>query len=446
MKLTFAKISTVILVLAVLVSAAAAQSVNLTLKDGTRWRGKVGDVVKVVAVERGIESTLEGTIVRAGDKFIALETTIAGATRQKVIFFGDIVSITALAEAADSKGSSAPAASEAATSSDISGKPAAASSPANKSKDTAVPAGRPTGVFYLPLEGGVGEEIRHDEIEAIGKEADKYGPGQIIVLMINTNGGLVLEAELIDETLADLQKRHRVVAWVKKAISAGCSLAMGCSEIYFMSEGTAGSVTTVRGTESVPEDQVQSHIEALVATAKRNGYSEHVARAMKLNKYLCSYDKDPVTGDITWYGDLSGEFDLSDEKSNLCFNATNAIHCKFAKGRADTYDDLAKALDLPEWKEVNDYGRRIAKKWSDTVERAKIEIPSLLTRKQFKGASGGEIERLGTIIRINEELIRWIDRAPNIAMYSFGLQKEQFERENAELRKRLADIQRQNRR
>jgi len=444
MKLTLSKISFVVLTLCLLVSAASAQSVNITLKDGSRWRGQVNDTVAVTLLERGVENKYEGTIVRAGDRFITIETMISGASRQKTIFFGDIVTISELgaaqeaprAEAAAPKGNAAKPAAPA-TNPDLSSKDASASKPAAL--------GRPTGVFYLPLDGGVGDEIRHEEIEMIGKEADKYGPGQIIVLMINTNGGLVLESELIDETIQKIQKNHRVVAWVKKSISAGCSLAMACSEIYFMTEGTAGSVTTVNGSGSLPEEQVISHIEALVETAKRNGYSEHIARAMKLNKYMCSYDKDPVTGDVTWYGDMSGEFILSDDKSNLCFNSSNAYHCGFAKGIADTEADLARLLDLPEWKEVNDYGRKIAKRWVDTVERAKEEIPKLFARRQYAGTAGDAVERIGKLIRIDEELLRWIDRAPNVALYTYGLQKEPIEREIAEYRKRLADMQRQNR-
>jgi ATP-dependent protease ClpP protease subunit len=446
MKFTISRFFVILMTLCVLASTAAAQSVNISLKDGSRWRGQVNDTVTVKILERGIENAYDGKIIRAGDSYITIETMMSGAMRQKTIFFGDIVSISSAGGPAETPKADVPATPTGAASSATSAKPAATGrdiQASQKKPDAA--AGQSRGVFYLPMEGGVGDEIRHEEIELIGKEADKHGPGQIIVILINTNGGLVLESELIDETIADLQKRHRVVAWVKKAISAGCSLAMACSEIYFMTEGTAGSVTTVRGTQSVAEEEVQTHIEALVQAAKRNGYSEHIARAMKLNKYMCSYDKDPVTGDITWYGDTSGQYVLSDDQSNLCFNSSNAEHCRFSKGTADTFEDIARKLDLPEWKEVNTYGRQISQRWKDTVERAQLEIPRLLTQRQFKGTSGGAVERLGTLIRINEQLIGWINRAPNVALYSFGLQKENLQREIAEWRKQLADMQRRDR-
>jgi aspartyl-tRNA synthetase len=37
---------------------------------------------------------------------------------------------------------------------------------------------------------------------------------------------------------------------------------------------------------------------ALVKIAREAGYSEHIARSMKLKKYMCSYDKDEETGEI----------------------------------------------------------------------------------------------------------------------------------------------------
>jgi hypothetical protein len=297
------------------------------------------------------------------------------------------------------------------------------------------------------MEGMVGVEFRHDEIEAIGKEADKYGDGQIIVLLINSNGGLVFEALQITEAIRELQKRHRVIAWIKKAISAGCSTAMSCREIYFQTEGTAGSVTTLMGGPSAPEPIQEKHAEDLVKLAVGSGYSEHIARAMKMNKYMVSYDKDPVTGEVTWYGDTSGEFVLSDDKHNLTFTSSNALHSGFSKGTADTEEELAKLLDLPKWHEVSDYGRRIAENWQHTAERAQEEIPRLISRMVYwKSGSLDSEEVLGARIQIISELVRWWDRAPNVCMMSGLPPKENLERFEADLRRDLARLRKATRR
>ena len=295
-------------------------------------------------------------------------------------------------------------------------------------------------MFFLPLEGTVGEEFRHEEIEAIGEEADKYGRGQIIVLLIDSNGGLVIESEKITDTIWELKQRHRVVAWVKKAISAGCSTAMVCDEIYFMTEGTAGSVTTLVGSASASEEQARLGIEFLAEIARRAGYSEHIARSMKLTRYMCSYDKDLETGEVTWYGDLSGEFDLSDDSHNLTFTSSNALHCGFSKGTADTEEELAKLLDLPKWHEMSTYGREIAKEWQDLVKQCKEQVPRLLRERALAGNAASQRERIGKLIQIDKKLIRWIERCPWPCRLMGLPEKEVFEREIEELRRQLARL------
>ena len=182
------------------------------------------------------------------------------------------------------------------------------------------------------------------------------------------------------------------------------------------------------------------HTEALAQLAIENGYSEHIGRAMKENKYMCSYTKDPVTGVVTFFGDLSGDHVLSDSKSNLNFNSHDALDCGFSKGTADTYDDLAKLLHLPKWNEKDDYGRKIMAQWTKTYERATEQIPLLMRRAQYwKSGSGDPVQVLGGQIQILKELIRWWDRAPNVTRMMLR-PKYQLEQELEVLKKQLADM------
>lgn len=431
MNRTTSALLSLLLVLAT-AGGAWAQSVQIRLEDGSRWRGEVSEQVEVTYLQQRVDVTIQGELITVADLYIVVEGDVAGQVRKTTIFRDDIKKMRTLG-GTDEGG-------------------AAASGRSSKSRQSA----RETasdgdddadfGVFYLPMDGGVGDTFRHDEIDMIGEEADKYGPGQIIILHINSNGGLVYESELITESIWELKKRHRVVAWVKKAISAGCSTAMVCDEIYFMSVGTAGSVTTISGSQHVPEAEAQPGIDYLVKIAREAGYSEHIARSMKLKKYMCSYDKDKETGEVTWYDDLSGEHKLSSDEQNLCFNARTAVHCGFAKGIADSEEELAHLLDLPEWREKSTYGREIAKEWQDTVERCKHDVTMLLQRRAYKGTAGDAQERLGTLISINNKIIRWVNRCPLVCYMEFGLQSaEPLERENEQLRKQLADLRRSQR-
>lgn len=417
---------TAVLMMLVLASAAlAADAVQLKLKDGSTWRGNINDTIEMRFMEHSVEQSLHCRLVQVADLYVKVEAMITGQLRQKTVFRADIVAI----KKADGSGAALPA------STDV--KPAGttgAATPASAS-DTKTSSGQC--VFVLPLDGGVGETFRHEEIEMIGKEADKAGPGQIIILVINSNGGSAYESQLIGQVIEDIKKRHRVIAWVHKAISAGCQTAMCCDEIYFMTEGTAGSVTTWdgRGT-SIKGEELEKSMEALAQIAEASGHSKFIAYAMKTNKALLSYDKDPVSGKVTFYGDLSGQYVLSDANSNLCFTASNALHCGFSDGTADTEEDLAKLLNLPKWCEVNDYGRRIAKQWQHTVEEAQEQVPLLIQRLNYKGGGSGDpIEVLSTRINIMQDLLKWNQRCPQVAAFD----RQAMERDLADLRKQLAD-------
>ncbi len=403
--------------------AVGGDAVEIRLTDGSRWRGQVSDQVQVTVREQGIEVRMQGRLVVAAEWFITLETDLAGELRRKTIFKGDILSIRTI-DGPEALGKI----------DDKTTRPKRGSHRAVETGDANQP-----GVFVLPLKKTVGTYIRHEEMEAIAEEADKYGPGQIIVLILNTPGGSVTEMEKIHEVLMKIKKRHRLVAWIKEAISAGCAIAMHCHEIYFMKEGGAGAMTAYSGQTALQGEQMQEWLRRAGDWAEAGGRSRYIAEAMIKVSKLLSYDVDSDTGERTFYPDLSGEFVLSDEKNNLVFTATQAVHSGFADGIADTEEELAKLLDLPRWHESSDYGRKIAQKWYDTVKRAERELPLLQARLSYAGSgSGDQVVILGKRIKILQEVIRWHDRAPNLMQGAPS--KQELQREIKELRKQLADL------
>ncbi len=409
------------LLLALAGPALAGERIDLRLNDGSRWRGEVADHVELKIRERGVDVELRGRIIDAGDLWIKFESEHAGEIRQKTIFKADIIAIRSI-HADEAKPTRRPSRSERREQSDES-------------------PGGGLGVFVLPMKGMVGTSFRHEEVEELAEHADQFGPRQIIVLLIDSHGGSI-EMEKVHETIREIKKRHRVVAWIKTAISAAAASAIACDQIYFMTEGTLGAMTGVPPMSDKAE-------EIWLATAERwmetGGRSKYIARAMIRAECMLSYDKDPVTGKITWYDDVSGESVLSDAESNLVFTSSTAMRCGFADGVADTEDDLANVLNLPKWYEIDDYGRRIAKEWQETVERAEHDIPLLWNRLSYAGTGSGDpVVILGKRIQIYQQLIRWHDRCPNVAESSLP-RKETLEREVKELRKQLADLKKRQR-
>jgi membrane-bound ClpP family serine protease len=219
------------------------------------------------------------------------------------------------------------------------------------------------GVFLLPWRGGVGQTACAAEIEAVAAAADKWGPGQIIVLEIDSPGGLVTEVFKVIDTIAKVRERHRVVAWVREAMSAAAVSAMACDEIYFRRDGVLGAAMVIRGADSPYGGALDKFRDEIGAAIEKNGRPRAVFDAMVLAKPVLTYTKDSASGKTTFHDritGLPGEVVLSDEKDNLTFNAGNALACGFSKGTASSGEELAPLLGLKEWHEVSDFGVKLA--------------------------------------------------------------------------------------
>jgi len=191
--------------------------------------------------------------------------------------------------------------------------------------------------------------------------------------------------------------------------------------------------------KSLDEEEMERWIRNAGRWMESGGRSPLIAAAMILAEKELSYDKDPETGRVTFYGDLSGEHVLVRKGENLTLTAHDAVACGFANGIANTKKELAELLDLPKWHEVSEHGRQIHEEWSSTIERAQEELRRLMGEMQ----RGVTPQRQLAIIR---ELIRWVDRAPNVARYEFGLPpKSVLEREERNLRRQIAEQRRRGR-
>jgi hypothetical protein len=420
---------------------AAPRANDLTFKSGQTWRGAINDTVEIVFTEGGRDRTLEGTVVRADRTMVVIETAAAdGKTSRKTIFFNDVKSMKSLGsapakDAGASSGAAAPAATE------------------GTAGETAEPVKAPAdakdfkGVFYMPIEGTVGVGMRHDEIEAIGKEADKYGPGQIIIIDIESGGGLVLEGDRIHETLKELKKRHRVVAWIKEAISAAAFTGMHCDEMYFMRVGAYGSITMFAGQTAISGAELDAWLEKISEVAKLGGRDPQVARCMVTKPLEVSYDIPEGGGpkDAIFREDTKGQFVLDRADTMLTLNAAQALACGFSDGTADTVEELAVVMGLPMWKEVNEVGRKIHRDWQRTLKEGTNELTMLMNQYEYKNTTSGDPEKIiSTRIRIITDVLRWVERCWSCAFEVMGGLPEQIkpalERELEELRRQLAEI------
>ncbi|MBT4584974.1 MAG: hypothetical protein HOC93_07840 [Phycisphaerae bacterium] len=391
------------------VSSVFAEPVELTLKDGTVWNGETGEQISLVIHKGRNKSTVEGTLSRNAGQFIVVTTD----TRDQVIFISDIDSISTESttntnvEDVDTANSEEPAEST--------------PKPTKKVKPKVGKLSK--GVFLLPLDGGVGEIIRSTEIREIAEHADTYGPGQIIILDINSPGGSVLTGVQMRDLLYDIRKRHRVIAWVDRATSGGAFLSFCCDEIYFRRSSNFGSITMWSGNfQGAAEPEMQAWITQLESVLAKSSRTPLFAAPMVVFAAQLSYDIDEETGKITYYDTTEGEFILSDGESVevLSITADQAEHCGLSDGTADTFDELAILLDLDEWNEVDEEGRKLASNWKMNLERAGIEINELFGEFNGNVEAQSNGERIMKQIKAGKKLLSWANKLGESAM-NFGL-------------------------
>lgn len=462
-----------------LLAAAPQESVQIRY-TGNTWRGAIGDRIEVTFREGGRDQTVTGVLNKVDRFAMTLEQVVVdGRTGRKVIVIGDVRSVksvdggTTATGGAGSKdapatgGSGAPKEGTGTTTG--SGAP---SEPIGAPKDGAAPptigtkseslmehpdtAGPITGpradgkktVFVLPLNGGVGTGLRVEEMDKIEKEADKLGPGQIIIMRINSPGGAVSEAEKIYESLTRIKKKHRLVAWIEEAISGGAFTGLIADELYFMDVGALGAITMYSGAESIKGRELQAWLDKIFEVCEVGGRPGHICRCMVYSAYESSYDVDPETGRVTWHEDASGEFVISKKGDNLVIGATDAVRSKFAQGRANTEYELFKAMQLDEGAFVVSHaGKRIAGDWQRLQDQCNHEVPRLVLDYQLKGTAQGAETVLGVRINALKKLIAWWDRAPN-AMWDHARNgivplKETLVEMLKDLQRQLADLQKQ---
>ncbi|MDA1008368.1 MAG: hypothetical protein O2800_05125 [Planctomycetota bacterium] len=420
-------------------AASMQDSTTLRLPSGTNWVGKVGDRVEIKARSGSAVSTIVGVVTRLTSSMIEVSVAEAsGSTSRKSVLVKAILRISTV-EAAVVAAATTTAPTDAGAAS------AAATSATPSTSTTTAGEGAKKEVFILPMDGTVGIGLRHDEIDEIAKIADTFGPGQIIVLKINSNGGLVVEGDDIHDSLKEIKKHHRVVAWIEKAISGAAFTALHADEVYFMSHGSLGSITMFGGDKSATGRELEAWLVKVGEGGEIGGRWGHIIKCMVYSPLLLSYDKDPVTGKVTWYDTLEGEFQMSNEKENLDFNAQNGLHSRFSDGTAETVEDLMKMMNLDGRFVVNLDGQKIYEKWQKLLKDADEEIPLLKSELNYKGTGSGDpMKILQSRLAIVNKLIQWSKRlGERVAGVEHQLSVKQLEQAKEQLQRELKNARQQ---
>ena len=171
---------------------------------------------------------------------------------------------------------------------------------------------------------------------------------EIVVIRINSGGGASAEMPKFHELFeGEYKNKFRTVCWVESAISCAAMSPWVLEEFYFMSKGNMGACTEFSGRLNASTGMRLEMVLASMEKASIKGKKDpRIMRAMEIQEPL-SVDVDE-NGEVHWRQDELGQFLLNRKEEVFTINAQDAVKFKFAKGIADTREQLAKAMGLQE--------------------------------------------------------------------------------------------------
>ncbi|MCX5682311.1 MAG: hypothetical protein NT049_01325, partial [Planctomycetota bacterium] len=192
--------------------------------------------------------------------------------------------------------------------------------------------------MVIPIKGHIGENFPSSAKTYLDR-ATKLNV-TVIVLDIDTPGGLVVEAEQTVDLMIQ-NKNFRFVALVRSALSAGAMLALACNEIYMTDTATIGAAVSYRRDADgsivrLPPDVDEKFQSAWRAVCRKaadhGGHDSLLAEAMADRSFALTMRK---AGDrIVLERDGTGDV-LKANGKILTLTAREAVACGLAKGIAE---------------------------------------------------------------------------------------------------------------
>jgi membrane-bound ClpP family serine protease len=401
--------------------SAFAETVSFQYGSGTTWNGELGQTVAVEYNDRGKTKHIEGAITKVKKDYIYVEG--------ELIFIADIVSISGSNESADTTDS---------PSGDDSTVETKTTNPMVKTPG--IDGDLSIGVFILPMEGSVGGEMRATELELLAEYIDEnIGPGQVIVLKVDSGGGAGRMWSDIRDTIFKVRENHRVISWIHDdAISAAAMTVYCCDEIYYTSLGAVGSCSGYRGDPNNPLStaEQQDMITEMEKVITQSSRTIHLSACMFLLDKWLTYDKDPLTGEITYYDTDEGEFALS-TGTNLTLTAQTALDAGLCDGIADTQEELLALLHLED-AEVSLYGVDLFEQWEKTLidfDDTFGELRNIFEEGDPRATTQKKV--INSQIKAGEQILKWAKKLGEIAEYK-GLTEDNIKR----LKREILDLRR----
>ena len=236
--------------------------------------------------------------------------------------------------------------------------------------------------YVIPLKGEVGNTILASLLAKSLEDAVRRKP-DVVILEVDSPGGLVQEAGKIVDVIRKYNSRVRMVVFTDQALSAAAIFSLATKEIYMKSSGLIGAATAYQPTQLwLPKDieeKMQSVWRATArSAAETGGHNPLLAEAM-IDRQLAIH---VVTdGDQKVVKQGRGKQIVSKKGQLLTLTASEAVQCGLSAGTAETFHGLGALLEFPEWTECKGLGTLLVAHWAKVQEKLEDRMGEL--HRQF---------------------------------------------------------------
>jgi len=398
---------------------------------------------------------LEGQIKQELDGYVWIVVEVGGITQERVLDPGQIDRIERDAPQADPvDAAQEPAESEPAP------VDAAARAPEGSGTARARIGAPPRGaVLSLGVEregkGMIGLYVTAESL-ARARELLKEDGIEVVVLLINSGGGLGREVQLLsDEIHYNFKNDFHTIAWIESAISAAAMAAHCMPNIVFKTSGAYGACTGYRGAgDAIEGRELEEMLYTMEQISDRGGHDHSIMRAMQITEPLSA----TVLGNgrVKWYQSLDGDYIVNSDNTILTFTADQAERFGFSQGTADTLDELTRLLGYTEIEWVGDRvpgvpypvsrAEKYLREFRDAVHRDDSRFNEYV--EQYNGAIAlaqqTPLEERGKFVNRArdslQKIIRMVRNNSNFLLLYFGIPVDQFDEWVREQEELLRDL------
>ncbi|MBT6270397.1 MAG: hypothetical protein HOI88_08650 [Phycisphaerae bacterium] len=349
----------VLLVVALICSVLAAEQIEITLENGTKWTGEIGQSIVVHAVLGSKEKIFSGKLERVTESYL-----IVGGD---FINVSEVLSITLRSEQETEL-------VEGADGVDL-GDAGSSSSPINEEKSV----DSELKLAVIPLTGEIGfvhgemsseaNWFCADHLEQMFKRAKNAGV-KIVVLEINSPGGLVIERNKICDVIQKYRAEFKMVAYPHDAFSAASTVAMTCDEILAAPDSKIGAAVVLRGGDAVEKKYASadaSVVRSYLLNANRQGEISDAFSIVSKELWFDKKNKKCASSEL----DDSGDWIMVDSADTiLTLDSSELMQYEIAVAKVNSIQEYFPTYAVSDYKTSIDGKKKITIISSKKLEKS----------------------------------------------------------------------------